>query len=98
MEIIHRVGETLRKRVQTSKLNEFVQHLQTQHPPPVYRGRRPKILYAVQADVAPPEFVFFAKMPNAISPAYRRYIANQMRKRFSFEGVPFKLVFRDKRR
>ncbi len=97
MEVLRRVGELMNQRVQTAKLNELVQFLQNEHPPPVHNGRRPNILYAVQADVSPPEFIFFAKMAKYIAPSYRRYIINQIRKRFGFEGVPFKLIFRDKR-
>ena len=96
MEVIHRVASRRKKRITTSQLNELVQFLQTRRPPPVYRGRRSKILYATQADISPPEFVFFTKMPQAISPSYRRYISNQIRKRFGFDGVMFKLVFRNK--
>ncbi len=98
MQVLHEVAEKMRKRVQTSKLNELVQFLQEEHPPPIYRGKRPKILYAVQTDVNPPEFVFFAKMAKEISPSYRRYISNRIREKFDFEGVPFKLVFRDRRK
>ncbi|MCD6419043.1 ribosome biogenesis GTPase Der [bacterium] len=96
MEIIDKIGERMNTRIPTAKLNKLVQFLQEEHPPPVYRGRRPKILYAVQYDVAPPEFIFFAKMARAISPSYKRYITNQIRKIFDYEGVPFKLIFRDK--
>ena len=97
-DMVHRVAQKRRERVKTSELNRLVWHLQTEQPPPVYRGRRPKIYYATQVDVAPPEFVFFARLPKAISPSYRRYITNKIREQFGFEGVPFKLIFRDKRR
>jgi len=98
MEIVHRVALRRRERISTSIINELIHHLQIGHPPPIYKGRRPKILYATQTDISPPEFVFFSKMPKAISPSYKRYITNQIRKRFDFEGVAFKLVFRDKGR
>ncbi|MCD6532360.1 ribosome biogenesis GTPase Der [bacterium] len=97
-DMVHRVAQKRRERVKTSELNQLVWHLQTEQPPPVYRGRRPKIYYATQVDVAPPSFVFFARLPKAISPSYRRYITNKIREQFGFDGVPFKLIFRDKRK
>ena len=97
METIHRVALRRMERITTSQLNELVQYLQIQKPPPVYHGRRPKILYAAQVDISPPQFIFFTKMPNAISPSYKRYIVNQIRKRFGFNGVSFKLTFKNKK-
>jgi GTP-binding protein len=84
------------ERVPTATLNKLVEYLQRVQPPPVYKSARPKIFYATQADVAPPVFVFFAKLAHAISPSYKRYLTNKIRETFGYEGVTFKLVFKDK--
>jgi GTP-binding protein len=60
------------------------------------RGRRPKIFYATQAAVAPPTFVFFCSDGSAVHFSYRRYLENQLRETFGFDGTPIKLVFRDR--
>jgi GTP-binding protein len=64
--------------------------------PSVVRGRRPKLFYGTQAGVAPPTFVFFANEAAAIHFSYRRYLENQLREAFGFDGTPIRLVFRDR--
>jgi hypothetical protein len=49
-----------------------------------------------QAAVAPPTFVFFASDASAVHFSYRRYLENQLRERFGFDGTPIRLVFRDR--
>ncbi len=96
LELVATVAQKRTERVPTATLNKLVEYLQRVQPPPVYKSARPKIFYATQADVAPPVFVFFAKLAHAISPSYRRYLTNKIRETFGYEGVTFKLVFKDK--
>lgn len=90
------VAEGRRRRIPTARLNELVNEAIEKHHPPSHDGARVTIKYATQADVAPPVFVFFSNHPKAIAESYRRYLGNQIRKEFAFEGVPIKLVFRKK--
>jgi hypothetical protein len=60
------------------------------------KGRRPKLFYATQVAVAPPTFVFFAREAASVHFSYRRYLENQLRDAFGFDGTPIKLVFRDR--
>ncbi len=85
-----------RKRVSTGELNRMLMNATDRTPPPPVRGRRPKIFYATQAAVAPPTFVFFASDGSAVHFSYRRYLENQLRETFGFDGTPIKLVFRDR--
>ncbi len=85
-----------RKRVSTGELNRMLLSATERTPPPPVRGRRPKIFYATQAAVAPPTFVFFASDGSAVHFSYRRYLENQLRETFGFDGTPIKLVFRDR--
>jgi GTP-binding protein len=85
-----------RKRIPTGELNRLVATATERVVPPLVRGRRPKIFYATQAAVAPPTFVFFASDGSAIHFSYRRYLENQLRESFGFDGTPIKLVFRDR--
>ena len=57
-------------------------------------GKALKILYATQASVRPPTFVFFVNEPELVHFAYRRFLENQLREAFSFEGTPIRLRFR----
>jgi GTP-binding protein len=85
-----------RKRISTGELNRVVMAATDRTPPPPVRGHRPKLFYATQAAVAPPTFVFFASDASAVHFSYRRYLENQLRERFGFDGTPIRLVFRDR--
>ena len=85
-----------RKRISTGELNRVVSAATERTPPPPVRGHRPKLFYATQAAVAPPTFVFFACDASAVHFSYRRYLENQLRERFGYDGTPIRLVFRDR--
>ncbi|HEX7664018.1 MAG TPA: hypothetical protein VF407_05900, partial [Polyangiaceae bacterium] len=54
--------------------------------------------YLTQAETAPPSFVAITNAPDAIHFSYRRFVQNQLRKRFTFEGVPIRVFYKNKRR
>jgi GTPase len=85
-----------RKRIPTGELNRVLTGAVDRTPPPPFRGHRPRIFYATQAAVAPPTFVFFASNASAVHFSYRRYLENQLRETFGFDGTPIRLVFRDR--
>jgi GTP-binding protein len=85
-----------RKRISTGELNRVLSAATERTPPPPVRGHRPKLFYATQAAVAPPTFVFFASDASAVHFSYRRYLENQLRDRFGYDGTPIRLVFRDR--
>jgi GTPase len=85
-----------RKRISTGELNRVLSAATERTPPPPVRGHRPKLFYVTQAAVAPPTFVFFASDASSVHFSYRRYLENQLRDRFGFDGTPIRLVFRDR--
>jgi GTP-binding protein len=85
-----------RKRVSTGELNRVLLAATERTPPPPVRGHRPKLFYATQAAVAPPTFVFFASDASSVHFSYRRYLENQLRDKFGFDGTPIRLIFRDR--
>jgi GTPase len=85
-----------RRRVPTGELNRMLMAATDRTPPPLVRGRRPRIFYATQAAIAPPTFVFFASDAAAVHFSYRRYLENRLRDTFGFHGTPIRLVFRDR--
>ncbi len=95
-ELIDRVIASHRRRVPTAQLNQALERWTTAHPPPSGRtGRRPKLLYATQATVAPPQIVIFtARAERLPEMQYRRYIENRMREEFDFEGTAVRISFR----
>jgi len=81
-------------RIPTSELNRIVMEAVAHHAPPSKGGKRLKFYYATQADVDPPTFVFFVNDTRLVHFSYKRYIENQLRKRYAFEGTPLRLSFR----
>jgi GTP-binding protein len=57
-----------------------------------------RIYYISQVGVRPPRFAAVTNWPELIAPAYARYMQNQLRERFGFEGVPVRISFREKRK
>ena len=85
------------RRIQTSDLNTILQLIVNQHPPPSKSGRPTKVFYGNQVSVAPPSFVFMTNNPDKTNFAYERYIANQFRYHFGFEGTPLNFIWRKKK-
>jgi GTP-binding protein len=80
-------------RIGTGVLNRAIREWTAAHPPPVRKGRRPKIHYAVQAGVAPPTFVIFVS-GGELGADYMRFLENRIRDEADFTGNPVRIVFR----
>ena len=96
-ENILRVHEQYVRRIQTSDLNTILQLIVNQHPPPSKSGRPTKVFYGNQVSVAPPTFVFMTNNPEKTNFAYERYVSNQFRFHFGFEGTPLNFIWRKKK-
>jgi GTP-binding protein len=90
------VYENKTRKVPTSKLNDLLLDDIARYPPPATKGKYIKIKYITQLPTRVPTFAFFCNLPQYIQPAYERYLENNLRKHFGFEGVPINLVFREK--
>jgi len=82
------------KRLPTSVVNRVVQEAVAAHSLPRSGGKQLKLLYATQAEVNPPTFVFFVNDAKLIHFSYQRYLENKLRQAFGFVGTPFRLVFK----
>jgi GTP-binding protein len=85
-----------RKRVSTPELNRVMRAAALRQPPPPGKLGPPKIFYATQVAVAPPTFVFFARHADQVHFSYKRFIENQLRAEFGFDGTPIRLIFRER--
>ncbi len=88
-----RIHDVWSKRVSTSQVNDVLQRAAGERPPPRASGRP---LYGTQIASGPPKFVIFNT--GAVTPGYRRYLENRMRKELNFPGVPIRIQFRERRR
>ncbi len=96
-EQIDYVAEAYKRRIDTNLLNEVVHRAQLYNDPPVFNGGRVKIYYANQVSVKPPTFVFFVNNPQYLHFSYERYLENQIRSAFPFDGTPLKFIFRERK-
>jgi GTP-binding protein len=94
---LHVYGER-HKRIGTGEMNRLLREAVAKHPPPARPSRWVKFYYATQSDIAPPRFVFFCNDPKAVHFSYKRYLENEVRKVYGFDGTPIVLHFRSRRR
>lgn len=90
------VYENKTRKIPTSKLNEALLPDIERYPPPAIKGKFVKIKYITQLPTHNPTFAFFCNLPQYIKEPYARYLENRLREHFGFEGVPVKLIFRQK--
>ncbi|HEX9863388.1 MAG TPA: ribosome biogenesis GTPase Der [Acidimicrobiia bacterium] len=90
---VEAVLEARSTRIPTGQLNRVVRQWIAAHPPPVRKGRRPKIHYVVQAGTAPPTFVVFLS-GGELGDDYLRFLENRLRDEADFTGNPVHIVSR----
>lgn len=85
-----------RRRVPTSVVNKLIRDAQERQPHPRLRGRASRILYAVQAEAAPPRFLMFSSGP--LESSYLRHLERRIREVEPFRGTPLVVETRIKPR
>jgi GTP-binding protein len=95
---IDEVGAAFKRRVTTGELNRFFEKVIETHPPPTHGGRAPRLFFISQVESGPPKFVVTSSAPDKIHYSYQRYVTNQIRKAFGFEGVPIEVIYKARRR
>ncbi|MFO7636461.1 MAG: ribosome biogenesis GTPase Der [Clostridia bacterium] len=97
-ELIEQVHASCSKRVSTGVLNDVLNQATAYVQPPTDRGKRLKIYYITQAGVKPPTFVLFVNNRELLHFSYERYIENQLREAFGFEGSPLRFIVKERNR
>jgi GTPase len=98
LDLVDQVAAQHRRRIPTAELNRFFAEVCEAVPPPIHRGKSVRIYYLTQGRARPPTFLLFASATEGLSPQYRRFIANQLRKRYGFRGTPLRVVGKAKDR
>jgi GTP-binding protein len=91
-----RIAGEWQRRIPTAELNRFFRDVIERQPPPTDGGRAPRIFYITQAESAPPTFVAMCAGAANIKVSYQRFVNNQIRKSFGFEGVPIQVHYRER--
>jgi len=94
-DLVDRVAEQANKRVTTGQLNKVMEEIRSKPTPAIHKGKLAKILYATQASVKPTLFILFVNQKRLFHFSYLRFIENQLRAKFGFEGVPITIELRE---
>ncbi|MDO5714330.1 MAG: ribosome biogenesis GTPase Der [Tissierellia bacterium] len=96
LQMIHLVNNNYNMRIQTGVLNDILNQAVLMNQPPSDKGRRGKLFYGSQVSVRPPRFALFVNDKDLFHFSYVRYLENQIREAFSFDGVPIILDLRNR--
>lgn len=96
-DTIDAVIENCTLRISTGVLNEIMTEAVAMQQPPSDKGKRLRLYYITQAAVKPPTFVIFVNDKELMHFSYTRYIENQIRNAFGFQGTPLKFIIRERK-
>jgi len=97
VSLVKNVKENQQRRIQSSVLNDLLLDATRITPTPLVNGKRLRIYYMTQVAVVPPTFVVFVNDPELLHFSYKRFLINQMRQNFNFEGTPIKILARKRK-
>lgn len=95
-DMINRVANNNALRISTGTLNQVINEAISVVQPPSDKGKRLKVLYITQASTKPPTFIIFVNNKELFHFSYQRYLVNNLRNNFSFEGTPIRVIVREK--
>jgi GTP-binding protein len=87
-DMLLKINENYSQRISTSRLNEVIQAAMRKHTLPSINGMNIRLYFATQYDIRPPRIALIMNRPQGLHFSYRRYLTNQMREQFNFEGTP----------
>jgi GTP-binding protein len=88
------LAERSKGRIATKELNKFISDIQGLRQPPNVRGKRLKMYYMTQFEENPPRFAIQVNTRRAIARDYAYFVENQLRERYSLDGVPLIIDFK----
>lgn len=96
LELAKEIHHERTRYIDKDELTEFIKEITFKHHPPSMSNRLPKFYSMEQDAINPPSFVYWVNAPNAIHFSYRRYLENELRKKYGFIGTSIKLYFKQK--
>jgi GTP-binding protein len=92
LEAVRYVAAQLQQRIPTALLNRTLKDAVERRQPVSSHGHRLKFFYATQVKQSPPSFLLFVNREDLFAPSYRKYLSDQLRAAFGYEGCPIVLV------
>ncbi len=96
LELVKFVFNQASLRITTGMLNDLLNEATAMVQPPSDKGKRLKLYYGTQSAIRPPTFVIFVNDMELFHYSYERYIENQLRKSYGFEGTPIRFIHRER--
>ena len=96
-EMIKTISQSQNMRIPSAVLNDVIMDAIAINPTPTDKGKRLKIFYATQVAVKPPTFVVFINEEELMHFSCLRFLENQIRDAFGFEGTPIHLIARKRK-
>lgn len=94
MQLSLQTYEVWNKRVNTGRLNRWLDAKTSHYPPPLVDGRPNRLRYMTQINVRPPTFAIWVSKPQMLPDTYKRYLMNALREDYEMDGVPIRLLLR----
>ena len=95
--LVDTVKRNYDRRVRTGAVNRLLKGALETHSPPFHKGKTLKLFYASQVSTSPPTFLLSVNNRDSCHFSYERFLYNQVRNAWDFEGTPIRLVMRDRR-
>ena len=92
LEVVRYVADQLQQRIPTALLNRTIHDAVEHRQPVTSQGHRLKFFYATQVRQAPPTFLLFVNNDELLSDQYKKYLGDELRAAFGYEGCPLVLV------
>ncbi|MSU61717.1 MAG: ribosome biogenesis GTPase Der [Pedosphaera sp.] len=98
LEAVRYVAAQLKQTVPTAILNRALNDAIERRQPVSASGHRLKFYYATQTRKAPPTFLLFVNRKDLLADSYAKYLKDQLRAAFGYEGCPVILAPKDRPR
>lgn len=97
LKVAKKCYENYSRRIPTGILNEIIGRATMIKEPPIVGLKRLKIYYCTQVDIKPPKFIFFINDESTLHFSYTRYLHNQIRESFDFEGTGIDIQYKERK-
>ncbi len=96
-KLVQKVFRNQQQRIKSSVLNDLLLEASKLVPTPMIKGKRLRVYYMTQVSTNPPTFVVFVNDPELMHFSYQRFLINQLRENFDFDGTPIKIIARKRK-
>ncbi|MBC6342594.1 ribosome biogenesis GTPase Der [Lactobacillus kimbladii] len=96
-KLVQKVYRNQQQRIKSSVLNDLLLEASKLVPTPMIKGKRLRVYYMTQVSINPPTFVVFVNDPELMHFSYQRFLINQLRENFDFDGTPIKIIARKRK-